>query len=124
MIRTFLLTFVIMVLPASAMAVQTDEDSCWNAPNWCVTANSSWSQRSSDQLIVRYTNNCDARIYLRYCHTRNNGTKDCGATGIGAGRTHNTWTNNADGNYEWRFVGVTNPSKDWVCAGKVRGWRD
>lgn len=106
-----------------------DEDSCWDGRtsgggDCVVVDDASWSQYTDGQFKVRYKNICDHRVYVRYCNGRENGSEDCGATGIGAGRTSSWSTYNASGEYSYNWIGVERGSMDWVCSGKVSGWHD
>lgn len=122
------------VLLSSQLAVadyssSLDEDTCWdgrtNTGGPCMqVAGDKWSTYTEGKFIVTYRNVCDHRIYARFCNERNNGSEDCGASGISAGGTKSWSTYNANGRYGYNWVGVTKASKDWVCAGKIDGWND
>lgn len=106
-----------------------DNDTCWDGKNshggaCMVVHDTEWSQYSQDKFIVTYRNTCDHRIYARFCNNRNGGSPECGASGISAGNTKKWATNNASGRYSYKWVGVTQGSKDWVCSGKVSGWNN
>lgn len=101
-----------------------DEDGCWEAPNHCISASARWSEYSKGKLISEFKNICDQRLYLRFCNERKNGSEDCGSSGLNPGATKKWGTYKANGEYSWRHIGSLNFSKDWVCAGKVRGWND
>ncbi|MEQ3637488.1 hypothetical protein [Alcanivorax sp.] len=106
-----------------------DDDTCWDARNsgggpCMVVHNTKWSQYSKGNFIVTYRNSCNNRIYARFCNERKDGSEDCGASGIGAGKTKSWSTSNANGRYSYRSIGVERGSKDWVCSGKVSDWHD
>ncbi len=104
-----------------------DDDGCYFPPSSYSDAISStavWSEYTEDKLTVKHSNISNGRVYARFCNQRSNGTWDCGASGISANRTHNWTTYNATGRYKIRWIGSNNPSKDWVCAGKVSNWND
>ena len=109
---------------ANSYQVNADEDSCWNPPKWCLESSSRWSKYDKGKLIVTYHNVCQHRMYLRMCNTRVDGSEDCGASGISAGKKKNWSTYKSDGKYTYKWVGSIKGSKDWVCAGKVSGWND
>ena len=124
LLATFLLTSVSLSYADYYSSI--DEDSCWDGRtstggDCIVVHETKWS---GDQFIAKYKNICDHRIYIRYCNTRNNGSEDCGASGIGAGRVSSWATYNATGEYHYNWIGVERGSMDWVCAGKVNGWND
>ena len=122
------------LLMASQFAVadyysSVDDDTCWDGRTssggaCMVVADTKWSEYSKNRFIVKYKNICNHRIYARFCNERNNGSEDCGASGISPGRTHGWATGNANGRYSYNWIGVGKGSKDWVCAGKVEGWHD
>ena len=120
----YLLIFLTNTAWAQSYSVNADDDTCWEPPNWCLSANASWDQYTEDKINVRYENVCQHRVYIRMCNQRMNGTEDCGATGLSPGRTTTWYTYNASGSYRYNMVGVLTSSKDWVCAGKVYGWND
>lgn len=100
-----------------------DDRGCWDGRTdyggECISETSEWQ---GERLRVRYTNNCNHRVYMKFCNERNSGSWDCGASGVGAGRTHTWSTNNASGNYRYIWIGSVNGSKDWVCNDDVSGW--
>ncbi|MAS10887.1 hypothetical protein [Salinisphaera sp.] len=120
--KHLMISLALVAPVASAYTVNADSDTCWSPPDYCIQASASWSAHDSDKLIVRYTNTCQHRIYLKYCHTRMRGGEDCGASGISGGSTKSSYTYNASGQYGYRMIGVLKPSKDWVCSSKVSGW--
>ena len=124
----------LFVLLSSPLAVadydsSIDADSCWDGRTptgspCMVVADSKWSTYTEGKFIVTYRNVCDHRIYARFCNERNTGNADCGAAGIAAGNTKSWSTYKANGKHRYRWIGVTNASKDWVCSGKVDSWND
>lgn len=122
-----------MVL-CSQMAVadyssSVDSDTCWDGLSptggaCMVVADTKWSSYTDGKFIVTYRNVCSHRIYARFCNERKSGSADCGASGISAGNTKGWSTYKASGQYSYEWIGATNPSKDWVCSGKVNGWGD
>ena len=109
---------------ANSYQVNADEDSCWNPPKWCLKSSFRWSKYDKGKLIVTYHNVCQHHMYLRMCNTRIDGSEDCGASSISAGKKKNWSTYKFDGKYTYKWVGSIKGSKDWVCAGKVLGWSD
>ncbi len=103
-----------------------DGDGCWDARtnsggNCMVVQETYWR---GSKFVVKYRNACSYRIYARFCNERRSGSEDCGASGISPGRTKTWYTYEANGRYNYISVGSDIGSKDWVCAGKVRGWGD
>ena len=122
MIKWFILSLIIV---SQAGAVMTDEDGCWNTSGMnCISASAKWSQYEKDLLIVTYRNTCDARVYIKMCNSRKDGSKDCGSEGIFPGQTATWSTHNANGRYNWKTVGSTRSSSDWECSGKVNNWNN
>lgn len=119
-----LTTALLLQLPLTAAALNADEDGCWDAPSHCITASARWSKHNEGKLISEFTNTCRHRLYIRFCNEKNNGSEDCGSSGLKPGKTKKWGTNKATGEYSWRHIGSVTPSKDWVCSGKVRGWHD
>ncbi|MGB2246828.1 MAG: hypothetical protein ACPH3N_04120 [Alcanivorax sediminis] len=116
-------------LAAADYSSSVDSDTCWdglsNTGSPCmVVADTKWSTHTQGKFIVTYRNVCSQRIYARFCNERNSGSADCGASGILPGSTKGWSTYKANGRYSYNWVGVTKPSKDWVCSGKVSGWND
>lgn len=107
-----------------------DKDGCWDAKTdygaSCLSTSSEWSKSkySTDRIIVSITNRCNYRVYARFCNQRYNNKPDCGASGIRAGYTKKWSTAYATGRHNSRVIGSDVSSKDWVCSGKARGWRD
>lgn len=120
--KHFLILLVLVTPVAGAYTVNADSDTCWSPPDYCIQSNASWSKHTDDKLIVRYTNTCQHRIYVKFCNTRMGGGEDCGASGIAGGSSHNWYTYNATGRQSYKAVGVLKSSKDWVCSSKVSGW--
>lgn len=103
-----------------------DSDGCWDALNSnngkCVRGTTQWNDEA---FIATLSNNCSHRVYVRMCNERYGKSPDCGATGIRGGSSTNWRTGrDATGRSAWRTIGSVTPSKDWVCAGKVSGWRN
>ncbi|MEO9463783.1 MAG: hypothetical protein ABJ063_13765 [Marinomonas sp.] len=107
-----------------------DSDGCWDGQtqygDTCLSTSSEWSKSrtSTDRLIVSITNRCSYRVYARFCNQRYNNGPDCGASGIAAGYTKKWSTAFATGRHRSKAIGSDVSSKDWVCAGKARGWRN
>jgi hypothetical protein len=104
-----------------------DDDGCWDgfssSGGDCITVDdASWL--NSGKFKTRYRNSCSHRVYMRFCNVRENGSEDCGATGVSAGSTTSWSTSNATGEYYYRWVGSERGGMDWVCSGKVNGWKD
>jgi len=114
---------MVLLSPLSAWAI--DEDGCYRPSNYCISVeSSSWK---GNRFTVKYRNNCNSRIYMRFCNERTGGrSADCGASGITPQGTKSWWTTkqNATGRYSYTFTGSTKGSSDWVCSGKVSGWKD
>ena len=123
-IKSIFLILLLYSISIKVFAVETDKDSCWAAPDWCVQPTAKWSKFEKDYFIVKYKNVCDARIFIRYCNKKKDGTELCGVDGIRAGRSSTQSTYNATGKYSWRHTGVVNGANDWVCSGKVPNWND
>jgi len=103
-----------------------DRDGCWDAltfsgANCLVVHDVYWRDT---KLIVKYRNQCDYRIYTRFCNERRSGSEDCGASGIGPGSIKTWSTYEANGRYNFISVGSDIGSKDWVCSGKISNWSD
>lgn len=107
-----------------------DKDGCWDARtnygDYCLSSSSEWSKSrtSTDRIVVSITNRCNYRVYARFCNERYNNKPDCGASGIRAGYTKKWSTAYATGRHKSRAIGSDISSKDWVCSGKTRGWRN
>lgn len=117
---------LIVTAAQASYSSSVDSDGCWDGRNVsggkCVYGTSRWND---DAYIATMTNRCSHRVYVRFCNERSGDrSPDCGASGIRAGSDH-TWRtgSNATGRTAWNVVGSETPSKDWVCAGKVRNWR-
>ena len=127
-------TLGIATLLASQFAIadyysSLDEDTCWDGRNsrggpCMVVHDTKWSQYTEGRFTVTFRNTCNNRIYARFCNERNNGSEDCGASGISAGNTKSWSTSNANGRYSYNWIGVEKGSKDWVGSGKVSNWHD
>ena len=117
---------------ANAQSLQgpenADEDGCFTAGDRCVSVKSEFRGKGEyREFRIQMTNNCRARLYIKYCFERTDGKASCRATGLRPGRSTLpgvTSTYNGTGRYSVNWVGVLQPSKDWVCAGKVEGWND
>lgn len=120
-------TFMAAVLVASSSAsasyrTSNDDDGCWDArtsagdPCLAIKVHD-WEK---NKITVTYENNCSQRIYARVCHKQEGGDEDCGAFGIRPDSTYKYYTYRATGNVEYRAVGSTQSSKDWVCASRWR----
>jgi len=126
MIKVFFKILVMGTILLSAnydvQAASVDKDGCFKTPRNCVAMSSKWKKK---RFISYYTNNCGARIYIRFCNKRAGKTPDCGASGLKAGK-RKAWhtSRNATSQYYANWVGSVKGSKDWVCSGKVRGWKD
>lgn len=110
------------VFVSDAGAQQADKDGCFVPRRNCVAMTGEWKR---NRFVSRYTNNCQGRIYLKFCNYRKGKRPDSGASGVARGRTK-AWSTSsgATGRYAAVWVGSMVPSKDWVCAGKVRNWRN
>ncbi|MET4102315.1 hypothetical protein ABIE58_001745 [Roseovarius sp. MBR-78] len=123
--KVFKLNYQLVALAVSVLttpAVAQDSDGCFATANKCVSITSKWKDGA---FISYFTNNCSGRVYARYCNEREAGRHDCGATGIRQGKRH-SWRTGSDatGRVNIYWVGSLHSSKDWVCSGKVEGWRD
>ncbi len=118
------LVIVAVLLSAnqSVQAASADKDGCFKPRKQCVATTSKWKKK---QFISYYTNNCGARIYIRFCNKRAGKSPDCGASGLKAGKRKSWVTSrNATGRFYANWTGSLKGSKDWVCSGKVRGWKN
>jgi hypothetical protein len=96
---------------------EEDNDGCYipqRYPEHCVSVES--TRWSGDQLIVKFRNNCEARVYGTMCLKRKDGTADCGADGIAQGGLTTYYAYDAEGTYAYKFTGSTKSGSDWVCA--------
>ena len=108
-------TFGIAALLASQFAVadyysSLDDDTCWDGRNSrggpCMEVHDTkWSQYTEGRFTVTFRNTCSNRIYARFCNERDNGSEDCGASGISAGNTKSWSTSNANGRYTYNWIG-------------------
>lgn len=120
----YVLTFFALFISTVACAgyVTTDEDSCWEPDYDCVAADPEWDGK---KFKVVLTNNCAERIYLKYCLELNNGGSTCGATALDVGEeTNGAYSYSGTGRYKTMYIGVVQSGKDWVCSGKVPGWKE
>ncbi|MEI4194831.1 hypothetical protein [Roseovarius sp. E0-M6] len=118
--KYFLAALAVSLVAPPAMA--QDSDGCFNTASKCISVTSKWK---NDEFISYFTNNCQGRVYAKFCNQRENRSADCGASGIGEGRRHSWRTySDATGRTRVRWVGSVKSSKDWVCGGKVPGWHD
>jgi len=102
-----------------------DEDTCWDGKTsgggpCMVVHDTEWSEYTQGRFIVKYKNVCDHRIYASFCNERNNGSEDCGASGIMPGSVKSWATGDANGRYSYEWIGVERGSKDWLCNGKYK----
>lgn len=120
---------LMLMVPVIAFGQRSspDEDGCYATARDCVVGRTEWGTgMNSDRYYLRVTNNCSGRVYVRACMLMATGQPRCGAFSLRPGETHNfNWNNAHDsGRVEWRWTGSLQPSKDWVCAGKVAGFSD
>ena len=73
---------------------------------------------SSFYHVVKYRNNCGARVYATMCNVLRSGREDCGADGVAAGGLKTWYSYDSTGQAKYRYAGSTNWEKDWVCNGK------
>jgi hypothetical protein len=114
----------IVAVTISTSPIQAaDSDGCYAVNPGCISNQSGWK---NGKFVVRLSNNCGARIYLRYCVRTTNGRGACEASGVAAGRRQVSTMYSADssGSLSWRVVGSNRGMKDWVCADKFDGWND
>src|SRR5690606_120631 len=83
-----------------------DEDTCWDGKtrsggSCMVVHDTEWSEYTKGRFIVKYKNVCDHRIYASFCNERNNGSEDCGASGIMPGSIKSWATGDANGRYSY-----------------------
>lgn len=111
----------------SAVTNSTDSDGCWDAltrtGSKCLKGWVTWSKSTKGKVFLNLTNSCHRRVYVKTCNKKTTGNWDCGSQGLGAGRTTKYYTYNATGQSTWITVGSVKPNSDWVCAGKIQGWR-
>ena len=123
-VAVILVALSVVVGLAPEASQQTDEDGCWKTRSLCV---SSTGEFRGDRFVSSYTNNCGGRVYMRFCNETSDG-EDCGASGLGDGRTKfwRTYTSDSSdrptGRYASVWIGSKKANSDWVCAGKVRNW--
>lgn len=104
--------------PADEEQTAPDTDGCWvpiRKPACVVVEQTKWS---GTEFIIRYRNNCPGGVYMGFCNARKDGTTDCGADHVAAGKSTSWWTYNATGDYAYKYTGSNKASSDWVCAGK------
>ena len=71
---------------------------------------------------VKYRNQCERRIYAKYCNLISGDKMDCGASGIAPGKTKIWSTKNGSGQHRQIYTGSLKGSEDFVCANEVSGW--
>jgi hypothetical protein len=71
---------------------------------------------SEDSAEIRVRNRCNARVYVRLCLGRSDGSRDCGEFGLNAGSEHTSWTCHSNGRWGHDAVFSSKPAKDFVCA--------
>jgi hypothetical protein len=104
-----------------------DADGCWDARDQyggkCLIGDTEWN---GERFTLILQNKCAQRVYARFCNQKARSSyHDCGSSGVqGYGTKRWTTSSNATGRSQWRSVGATNPNKDYVCGGKIRGWTD
>jgi len=107
---------------------ETDEDGCWSGldyrGNSCLVVIDKEWKKDRDRFKIILKNRCTADLYRRSCLERHGKKPSCEAGHLKAGKTtvHYTWK--ATGAIHAQAVGSIIPSKDWVCSGKVKNWRD
>lgn len=107
--------------PKPADPREPDEDGCIDAIGWCSSA-PSMEQRGTTTFL-RFKNTCPFRVYGTFINGRADGSADSGATGVAAGATHTWSTPSGSGKGYARIVGSTKASMDWVCSGRMNGFR-
>lgn len=121
----FTVAIALMTLP-SVQAHAQDADGCWSGET--IYGQSCLVQESArwdgTKLIVVYRNQCERRLYGRFCNQYTDGTWNCGASGVAGGATKTWYTYNANGHSSAIATGSINGTSDWVCAGKVSNWHD
>lgn len=118
MLRPVLAVFLFLALDEDASA--QNAAGCHSSADECLVAGFEWQD---DALVASYTNRCEARIFMRYCHAREDMDADCGQSGIEGLQTLvvNTATN-ATGAVRFQWVGSTNAENDLVCAEQAGDW--
>ena len=119
--RTLGLAALLMGSGLSATAAHNDSvDSrgCWDGlDNWggdCMSVSDSYWRDTT--FYVKYKNSCSYRIYARFCNEKSDGGEDCGADGIRPGAIKTWYTYNANGRYNYNWIGSDNAGQDWNCS--------
>lgn len=101
------------------MAADTDKDSCWSGrhANGSCLEHSTYEKNGATYIVL--SNVCSDRLYVKWC-----ADKRCGAEGLGGGQTKKAYEYVTNATVRVMATGVIRPQYDWVCAGKVSGWRD
>lgn len=127
--KTLMTAFTLAAFSSAANAdyrSSVDEDGCWDARDpyraSCMTFID--AHRENGRAEVTYRDNCSQRIYARICLTRVNQSDSCGQSGMRPGQEFRRYAHNSAGQRFARSIGSTNTSNDWVCTGKVGGWRN
>lgn len=103
-------------LPNPAVSSTPDADGCYfPARNPACLVVESATLSKEKRVVVRYRNNCPARIFLSMENDKSDGKVDGGTIGVPVGGTTSWGTYDATGAYNYRFTGSTKSSFDWVC---------
>ncbi|MBX7457052.1 hypothetical protein K3152_02225 [Qipengyuania sp. 1NDH17] len=127
--KTLMTAFTLAAFSSAANAdyrSSVDEDGCWDARDSyganCMTLVD--AHRENGRAEVTYKNKCSQRIYARICLTRVGKADSCGQSSMRPGQEFTWYTHSSAGQQSARSIGSTSTSNDWVCTGKVRGWRN
>ena len=109
-------------MSGAAAGPAVDSDGCYAAAENCLAAAITW--QDDDTLKADYTNQCGARILLRYCHDREDGTRQCGESGLANGDVLSVVTLEAAGSVRYRWLGSASEVNDRLCISKLPDWPD
>lgn len=97
-----------------------ESDGCYiprRDPECVVVEQTRWS---GEQFFVTYRNNCEARVYIKSCILKKDGSVSCGADGLrqGASTSFDAYSAMSPGIYRFKYTGITKASMDWVCGNR------
>jgi len=109
--------FLALSLLTTTTAMAADSDGCWSGRYSGGSCLQYHTYQKDNKTYIKLRNVCDERLYVKWCVG-----SSCGADSLYEGQTKTKYEYITNARVRTMAVGSNKPSKDWVCAGKVRGW--
>lgn len=111
--------FISALAVCATPALAADSNGCWSGRHSRGPCLEYKTYQKNNKTYIILTNVCKQRLYMKWCA----GNK-CGSDSLRGGHTKKKYEYITNARVRAAAVGSNKSVKDWVCAGKVKGWNN